>query len=118
MRCMHRQRRVGIILIIIGICLPLITLPFLSGYSRDRGIFDNLYRVGIDLRKDRQADVGNQTPSKLEERERKTPGFSRFIPKRIPFRFFLVITLILLYLGIVKINASGRNQDGQFEKPK
>jgi len=112
---MDRQRRAGIILIIIGICIPLITLPFLSGYSKDRGIFENLYRVGIDLRKVKQADAGNPSPSNLEERERKTPDFSRLIPKRIPFRFFLVITLILLYLGIVRIN---RKQDGQVEEHK
>jgi len=113
---MDRQRRVGIILIIVGICIPLITLPFLSGYSKDRGIFENLYRVGIDLRKDKPANAGNQAPGKLEEREHKTLHFSRLIPKRIPFRFFLVITLILLYLGIVKMNASGHKQNGHFEE--
>jgi hypothetical protein len=115
---MDRQRRVGIIIIIVGICIPLITLPFLSGYGKDKGIFENLYRVGIELRKDPQGNAGNQSSSNIEKPDGKTPAFSRLIPKRIPFRFFLVITLILFYIGIVRINASSREQDSQIEEHK
>jgi hypothetical protein len=113
---MDRQRRVGIIIIIVGICIPLITLPFLSGYGKDKGIFENLYRVGIELKKNPPGDAGNQSPSNIEKSEHKTPAFSRLIPKRIPFRFFLVITLILFYIGIVRMNASSREQDSQIEE--
>ena len=48
---MDPEKRTGILLIAIGVCIPLLTLPFLSGYSKEKGIFANLYGVAIDLRK-------------------------------------------------------------------
>ena len=112
---MDQQRRVGLILILIGICIPLMTLPFLSGYSRDKGFFDNFYRVGIELRKDKPADAYSHPLGDLERQDRKGLDFSRLIPKRIPFRFFLAPSLILFYLGFVKIDASRRKEDNQRE---
>ena len=107
---MDREKKFGIILIIIGICIPLMTLPFLSGYSKDQGILD-LYRAGIALTKDKQVETGTQTPVKIAAPQRKLPSFSKLIPTRIPFRFFLVITVVLLYMGIVRIDASIRKKD-------
>ena len=112
---MDQQRKAGLILILIGICIPLITLPFLSGYSKDKGFFDNFYRVGIELRKDKTADSDSHPFERLERQESKGLDFSRLIPKRIPFRFFLVPSLILFYLGFVKIDASRRKNDHQKE---
>ena len=113
---MDRQRRLGLLLIVIGICIPLLTLPFLSGYSKDKGFFDNLYRVGIELRKDKRPDTGTQPFTNVERLDRKVPDFSRLIPRRIPFRFFLVPSLILFYVGFVKIEASRPKKEGQSEE--
>jgi hypothetical protein len=112
---MDRQRKFGLILILIGFCIPLMALPFLSGYSEEKGLYDNFYRVGIELREDKQADAGSQPFAKLEREDRKGLDFSRLIPKRIPFRFFLVPSLILFYLGFVKIAASRRKEESQRE---
>ena len=113
---MDQQRKVGLILILIGICIPLITLPFLSGYSSDKGFFDNFYRVGIELRKDKTADSDSHPFEKLERQESKGLDFSRLIPKRIPFRFFFVPSLILFYVGFVKIDAARSMKEGQGER--
>jgi hypothetical protein len=106
---MDRQKKLGILFIVIGICIPLIALPFISGYEEDKGFFDNLYKVGIELRKDTQGNAGSQPSGNIENTKDK---FSRILsmitPKRIPFRFFLAITLILLYVGIVRIDRSRR----------
>ena len=115
---MDRQKRIGIIIIIVGICLPLITLPFLSGYAKEKGIFENLYRVGIELKRDKQDGAGNSPPANIEKPVAQAPAFLKLIPKRIPFRFFLVITLILFYIGIVKISAASREQESQIEEHK
>ena len=108
---MDREGKFGIILIIIGICIPLMTIPFLSGYSKDKGMLDNLYQAGIELSKGNQGETGNQAPVKIATPQRKSPDFPKLIPKRIPFRFFLVITVILMYMGIVRIDASIRRKN-------
>ncbi|MGA3175463.1 MAG: hypothetical protein ABSE25_13730 [Syntrophorhabdales bacterium] len=96
----------GIIFIVIAICLPLAALPFLSGYSKEKSIFGNLYGVAIEIRKDSQARVDG---SGTEEGHRPT-DFSRMIPKRIPLRFFLAVTLIFLYMGIIRIDRARRRE--------
>lgn len=110
---MNNRQKIGIVLIIIGICIPLLTLPFLSGYSKDKGLIDNLYGVGIELRKANIDHSGGQSSGIIEKTKTGSPVFSKLIPKRIPFRFILVITVIFLYMGIVRITASHRQDDSQ-----
>ncbi len=114
---MDREGKFGIILIVIGICIPLMTLPFLSGYSKDKAMLDNLYRAGIALKKDKHVEAATQTPMKTATPQRKLPSFSKLIPTRIPFRYFLVITAVLMYMGIVRIDASiRRKKNAPFER--
>jgi hypothetical protein len=115
MESMDRQKKVGLILLLIGFCIPLMALPFLSGYSEEKGFYDNFYRVGIELRKDKQEEAGSAPFGILKKEESRVLDFSRLIPKRIPFRFFLVPSLILFYLGFVKIAASRGKKDGPIE---
>ena len=101
---MDKRKKNGVILIIVGICVPLLALPFVSGYSKDRGIIDNFYKIGIQIRKDVEGNAGNEGFANFDRNIKgKSPNFSKLIPKRIPLRFFLVITLIFLYMGIVRI---------------
>ncbi len=112
---MDREKKVGILLIVIGICIPLLTLPFLSGYSKDKGITNNLYLAGIAIKNDKPGNAESQPSGNIETTKSKfSYVLSKLIPKRIPFRFFLVITLILCYMGIVRIDRSRRkNEDRQ-----
>jgi hypothetical protein len=41
------NRKVGIALIIIGVCLPLALSPFISGYKEGAGLFNNLFGIKI-----------------------------------------------------------------------
>ena len=50
---MNREKKIGIVLIVFGICFPLILLPFVSGYEKDKGIIQNLFNVGIVLKKEK-----------------------------------------------------------------
>ena len=38
MTCMDLEKKIGILLIAVGICIPLCTIPYLSGYSKDKGV--------------------------------------------------------------------------------
>lgn len=117
---MDREKKVGIIFIVVGICIPLMVLPFLSGYSKDKKFSENLYWAGIAIRKDKPSATEHQSPGNTQEARRRMSDPSIFIPKRIPFRFFLVITLVLLYMGIIRIDRSRRkkkdNRDSQKEE--
>lgn len=115
MNGMDREKKVGIILILIGICIPLAVFPFVSGYSKDKGIVDIIYKAGVAIRKDKQGGEESPSPITLDKPKRKV-AFSNLIPKRIPFRFFLAATLILLYMGFIRIDRSRRRTRGEFDK--
>ena len=114
---MDREKKVGIILIIIGICIPLAIFPFLSGYSKEKGIVDTIYKAGIAIRNDKQGGEESPSPITVDKPKAKI-SFSRLIPKRIPFRFFLAATLILLYMGFIRIDRSRRRARGEFDEAK
>ncbi len=109
---MNDEKKLGILLIAIGICIPLAALPFCSGYSKDSGVIDNLYRVGIELRKTTDGRVVSPPAGRIEKKT-GFPDFSKLLPHRIPFRLFLVVAVILLYMGIVRIAAPSRQDDQQ-----
>jgi hypothetical protein len=113
MKVMDRETKTGIALIILGVCIPLATFPYLSGYAKDKGIVENLYQAGIQIRHDTPSGATNQpAEGKIT---RTTPNFSKLIPRRLPFRLFLVITVILVYMGIVRIDASRRKKAERHE---
>lgn len=107
---MNPNKKIGLILIIIGICIPLLTLPFLSGFSKDKSFKENLYNVGIQIRKEAPANpVTNVQPT-----EKRKPTYSDVLPRRIQFRFILALAVLLLFIGIVKIEQS-RQKPGSGE---
>lgn len=113
---MDKETKTGIALIILGICIPLATLPFLSGYAKEKGIVENLYQAGIQISRDTtKGDTASQPPETVKKITRSTPNFSKLIPKRIPFRLFLIVSLILWYMGIVRIDASRRKKAERHE---
>jgi hypothetical protein len=115
MKVMDREAKMGIILIILGIGIPLATLPYLSGYAKDKGVVENLYQAGIPINQDKQGDTVNQPAENMRKINRTTPNFSKLIPRKIPLRLFLVITVILVYMGIVRIDSSRRKKAAKRE---
>jgi hypothetical protein len=108
---MDAEKRLGIILIMIGFLIPLIVLPFVSGFSKDKSFLENFYNVGIAIRKDTNNNALIQPLTKTEETSSKAAvSWSQLIPKTIQFRFFLIPTVILVYMGIIRIERSRRKK--------
>lgn len=91
---MNREKKIGIVLIIVGICLPLIFLPFLSGYDKDKGIIENFLKIGIVIKKEKPASADKIAPSSTKNS----------LPTRFPFRFILAFGVFLIFAGFVKID--------------
>jgi hypothetical protein len=111
---MDPEKKRGLILIIIGLIIPLFALPFVSGFSRDKGFKDNFLQTGIALGKHTQDSTAGQpvvNPKDPNAKPRIT--YSMLIPRRIPFRFILAPTVILIYIGIIRIDRSRRKKRSQ-----
>ena len=69
------NRKVGIALIIIGICLPLALSPFITGYKEGAGLFTNLFGIKIVVH------ISGK-------------------PVNIPYRIFLGMGVAFIFMGI------------------
>jgi hypothetical protein len=98
---MDREKKIGVVLIIVGICFPLILLPFVSGYEKEKGIVQNLFNVRIMLK--------NEKP--VIEKETFSSSLMKIIPRSLPYRFMLAIGIFFIFTGIVKIDLM-RHKDG------
>jgi hypothetical protein len=108
---MDTEKRNGIIIIIIGLLIPLAALPFVSGFSKDKGFYDIFYNAGIDIRKDTtDKTLGQPATSANETNSKARITWSMLIPHRIPFRFFLAPMVLLIYIGIIRIDRSRRKK--------
>jgi len=99
---MTNEKKKGILLIVIGICIPLFALPFVSGFDINKGFMDNFYNTGIRITKDTgQPAVSVKDAAPEKSRNPLNPKNMRI--EKIPFRLFLVPTVLLIYIGIVMI---------------
>jgi hypothetical protein len=105
MKCksVNREKKIGITLIVFGICFPLILLPFVSGYEKDKGIIQNLFNAGIALKKEKPVTGGETAPS----------PFMKIILGKLPYRFILASGIFLIFTGILKIDISRRKDSDQ-----
>ncbi|HAR94811.1 MAG TPA: hypothetical protein DCR97_02440 [Deltaproteobacteria bacterium] len=103
----NSERKKGIRLIVIAVLIPLLTLPFLSGFSKDKGFIGNLYDVGIQIRD----EAKDRTTADRGPTEKKKLTYGDVIPRRIQFRFILALAVVLLFVGVVKIEQSRRKPD-------
>ena len=108
---MDSGKKQGILFILVGMAIPLIILPFVSGLSVDKGLRDMFFNAGIVIRKDAQktpAVSGTTESVQTGEESRRT--YSSLIPRRIPYRYFFIPMVIFIYIGIVKIDRSRRKE--------
>jgi hypothetical protein len=119
---MDPDKKIGILYIFIGICIPLVALPFVSGYSKDKGFMHNFYNVGIKISNESQATPPvNQSPATPAKQNRKAITYKAFIPKVIPFRWFFAATAIFFYMGIIRIERSrhaGKPRQNHYQSPQ
>jgi hypothetical protein len=93
----NREKKTGILLIVCGICFPLMFLPFVSGYEKEKGIIQNFFNIGIMLKTTKPVTSGEAF---------SLSSIVKMIPERLPFRFILAIGIFLIFAGIVKIDLS------------
>lgn len=107
---MDREKKVGVILIAIGICIPLAVLPFVSGYSGEKGFVRNLYEVGIVLGGAKQADTVEAGSPAAGKKPHKRLTYGDLLPRKIPFRFILAITPVFVLVGVVRLDRARRRE--------
>ncbi len=73
---MTRNKKIGTVLIIIGICIPVILLSFVSEYKEGAGFIKNLLGLKIMVCLTEKFKIG------------------------IPYRFFLALGILLAFIGI------------------
>jgi hypothetical protein len=73
---MTNNKKMGIILIVAGICFPLAMLAFVSGYKEGAGFINNLLGLKIMVNISEKLKVG------------------------IPYRFLLAFGVLLVFFGI------------------
>jgi hypothetical protein len=100
---MDREKKIGIALIIFGICFPLIMLPFVSGYEKDKGIIQNLFDAGIVLKNERPVTGKETFPASL----------MKIVPGRLPYRFLLASGIFFIFMGILKIDIWKHKDDDE-----
>jgi hypothetical protein len=107
---MNREIKVGIFLILIGVCIPLAVLPFVSGYSKGKGVFRNIYGTAIVFGSEGQNHAPGSQAAPAPEK--KTSGFdpSLLVPREIPFRFVLALGVVFVFVGIVRLDRARRRE--------
>lgn len=108
---MNPEKKKGIFLIVMGLCIPLFALPFVSGFDLHKGFMDNFYNTGIRITK----DAGSPPPAATApagDSSKDTPAPQKRIDK-IPFRLFFVPTVLLIYIGIVLIDKARKKLPDQ-----
>lgn len=109
---MSSEKKKGILLIVIGICIPLFALPFVSGFDISKGFMDNFYNTGIRITKEAgQSAMSPAKPAAESSKNLLDPKKMRI--ERIPYRLFFVPTILLIYIGIVMIDRARKELPGQ-----
>ncbi|OPY73199.1 MAG: hypothetical protein A4E64_02644 [Syntrophorhabdus sp. PtaU1.Bin058] len=118
---MEKEKKAGIILIVIGICIPLLSLPFVTGFERHKGFLRNVYETGIPLVDPEKSGAGIRPETERPKSERpKTEGakdtrsfVERFTPRMLPLRYILALGVFLIFLGILRIDKALNRKGGE-----
>ncbi len=101
---MKREKKRGLVLIVIGICIPLLSLPFVTGFDAQKGFMRNVYETGIPLQRDNQG-AHEATAASNKEGTKETKSLAeRFTPRMFPLRYLIALGVFLIFIGIVKID--------------
>ncbi len=99
---MDNRKKKGILLIVIGICIPLFALPFVSGFDIHKGLMDNFYNTGIRITKDTgQTAKVDDIPA--ADNSKNPLDLKKMRIEKIPLRLFFVPAILLIYIGIAMI---------------
>jgi len=115
---MEKEKKAGIILIVIGICIPLLSLPFVTGYEQRKGFVGNLYDTGIPLQRvdaeKHEAGIKPDTEKPKTEGTKDARSFmERFTPRMLPLRYILALGVFLIFLGVLRIDKALNRKSGE-----
>ena len=110
---MEKERKKGVILIVIGICIPLLSLPFVTGYEQHKGIVRNVYDTGIPLQKVSKGKHEVSTKPKTEGAKDTGSLIEKLMPQMLPLRYILALGVFLVFLGIMKIDRALNRKSGE-----
>lgn len=108
---MDKEKKRGLILIVIGICMPLLSLPFVTGYEQHKGIVRNLYETGIPLQKAGPEMSETSTKPQAQEAKDKESLIEKLTPQMLPLRYILALGVFLVFVGIVKIDRARKTRE-------
>ncbi len=97
---MTKTKKIGIILIIVGLCLPTATLPFISEFlplpdvCLTSNFFHNMGNMEIVFRPEKGDAAGTNYKAKIA----------------IPYRYVFAFGIVLMFTGIGVITLSGNNK--------
>lgn len=106
---MKREKKRGLILIVIGICMPIVSLPFVAGFDPGKGIMKNVYETGIPLQKANEG-AGETSVASVKAEAKKTESLAeRLTPRMVPLRYILALGVFLVFIGIVKLDKARKS---------
>lgn len=114
---MHNLRP-GITLVAIGVLIPLLLLPLATGYRTGKGFVSNVLAIGIPLGKSTESvsggpSVGDVRPGNGGNDRKVKVRWGDLVPTALPYRFILALGVLLVFIGIVKIDGAVRGRRRQ-----
>jgi hypothetical protein len=92
-------------MMVVGICIPLISLCFMKGYNPNQNLFMNIYSLAIPL--GQQVVEKSQVPEKEAPKGKVTwATLKGMIPRSIGFRFILAFGILLVFVGFIRFDAA------------
>lgn len=97
----NKGSKTGFIIIVAGVCLPIVFLPFVSLYDGNNGIVKNILTMTIAF----------TTDSNVKSERGHDASTTGRIPLSLPFRYVIALGVVLIFIGIVKIDRSRKDED-------
>jgi uncharacterized membrane protein len=118
---MSKAKKIGIVLILVGICLPVISLGFASGYYPTRGLIGNIQSMEIILREESyiltpwsEDTIDTGDTGRIIKEEDITNNFEPVPVKSkiaIPYKYIFAVGIVLVFSGIGIMVLSNTKQD-------
>jgi hypothetical protein len=86
---MNQARRIGTILILVGLCLPIVSFAFVDNYSSEESIVTNIMEMEVVLREGKIVISGG--------------SFETTSKKAIPYKYIFGLGVVLVFTGAVYI---------------
>jgi uncharacterized membrane protein len=101
---MNRKRKIGIVLILLGFCLPLVSFNYADGYKQNLGLIGNI--VGVQPPPERPSfNIGHkflgEEKYKRELREYQyKPMYIVIFGQTILYKNVVALGIVLIFIGV------------------